>query len=159
MAIYNKTRIVQKIVPLQIAGAYTANDVVGGLLSFPVHSAGGGGVIRRLVIADDDNEKAALDLYLFGDGAYGIAPAAPAAIIDADAFAPVIGDLKKLLDIIHIAAADYVTINNNAYAIKNDLSIDYALNGENIYGYLVCLATPTYTAVTDLTLELTVWQD
>lgn len=137
--------------------AYTANDVVGGLLTFNVANAGGGGVIRWASIVDDDNEKAELALYLFD--------ATPTTIADDAAFAPAIADLKKYIGKILFQAADYETINSNAVAmighgVSTDLlNIDFNTTNGNIYGYLVCTATPTYTAVTDLTIRLGIWLD
>ena len=137
--------------------AYTANDVVGGLLTFNVANAGGGGLIRWASVVDDDNEKAELTLYLFDQ--------APTAIADDAAFAPAIADLKKYIGKILFEAADYQTINGNAVAmlghgVSTDfLNIDFNTVDGNIYGYLVCTGTPTYTAATDLTLRLGVWLD
>lgn len=134
--------------------AYTANDVMGGLLTFAIPGPGNGGFISKIRIIDDDNEKAAVKLFLFN--------AAPTAIADDAAFAPAVGDLKKMISVVAIAAADYTTINSNAYAIKGDFGnssqIDFlASDGGNLYAYLVCDATPTYTAAADLTIVLEGW--
>lgn len=140
-----------QVTPTITAGAYTALDVVGGLLTFNVSSPSGVGILNKLVIADDDDEKAVLTLYLFN--------AAPSTIADnaSTTGALLIADLKKLVCTISIAAADYKTINSNAYAVKEDINNVYKADGKgNLYGYLVCTATPTYTAATDLTLTLSV---
>lgn len=138
-----------QVTPTITAGAYSAADVVGGLLTFSVNSPSGCGVINKLVIADDDDEKAVLTLYLFN--------ASPTAILDNAAGALAIADLKKLVCTISIAAADYKTINSNAYAVKEDINNVYKADGKgNLYGYLICTATPTYTAITDLTVTLSV---
>ena len=55
--------VFDKVIDAQVVAgidtnAYTANDVVGGLLTFNVTSPSNVGVINKLVIADDDNEKA-----------------------------------------------------------------------------------------------------
>jgi hypothetical protein len=135
-------------IAVQIAGAYTANDVVGGLLTFTLGGAIGGGILNSILLVDDDSEGAALDLYLFN--------AAPTTIADDAAFAPVVADLKKLITKISIVAGDYVTVNGNDFALKETMNhIFSAVNGL-IYGYLVCTGTPTYTAATDLYLELRV---
>lgn len=153
MPIYNKTKV-SATTPAITAGGYSAADVVGGQLSFTLPSAGGGGIIRKLVIADDDNEKAAMDIYFFDDS-----QGTPTVIADNAPFAPVIADLKALIGKVSVAATDYVTINGNAYAIKDGLAIDYSLIKEKLYAYAVPSGTPTYTAVTDLTFTLYVWQD
>lgn len=126
--------------------AYTAGDVVGGLLTFDLSGAPEGSLITRALLVDDDNEKAELTLYLFN--------AAPTTIADADAFAPAVADLKKLITKIVFAVADYVTVNSNAYALKEDLNDLIPANTGYVYGYLVCTATPTYTASSDLWVSL-----
>lgn len=141
--------IESQVTPTIDDDAYSANDVVGGLLTFNVTSSSGCGIINALRIADDDDEKAALTLYLFND--------VPTTIADDAAFAPAIADLKKLIAKIEIAADDYTTVNSNAYALIQDLNEVYKAAGTgNLYGYLVCTATPTYTAATNLTLTLSV---
>lgn len=137
--------------------AYTANDVVGGLITFNVANAAGSGVIRWARLVDDDNEKAELTLYLFNES--------PTTIADDAAFAPAIADLKKYIGKILFQAADYETINGNAVAILGHgvstdyLNIDFTSSDGNLYGYLVCTGTPTYTAATDLHVTLGIWLD
>lgn len=145
--------IESQVTPVIDDDAYTAGDVVGGLITFNVSSPSGCGIINAMRIADDDDEKAVLTLYVFN--------AAPTTIADDAAFAPTIADLKKLVAKIEIAADDYTSISdgtaNNAYALKQDLNEVYKADGKgNLYGYLVCTATPTYTAATDLTIILSV---
>jgi hypothetical protein len=147
---YNRTVTVQ-LTPTISTSAYTANDVVGGLLVFDVVQSGGGGVVGQIEIADDHDVKAAFKLYLFN--------AAPTAIANDAAFAPAIADLKKLVGVVDIGTADYSTINSNAWAQVKDLNIWYSATGGTLYGYLVCDATPDYNAATDLTITLTAWVD
>ncbi len=150
MPIFNKTRMVD-LTPAITAGAYTAGDVIGGMLTFDVHSAGGGGTIRRVTLIDVDNEKAAGKLYLFNS--------APTSTADNAAFAPSAADMRKLIDVVSISAADYASVNSKAAAIKRDLAIDYTAADGRIYAYFVCDGTPTYTTAGDLTFRLTVWED
>lgn len=133
--------------PTISAGAYSAGDVVGGLLEFPI-PRNSCGFIRGVEITDDDNEKAACKLHLF--------TSRPTAFADNAAFAPTIDDLKNLFASIAIGAADYVTINGNAKAIvSTNTSLDFEVqNFPQVFGYLVCDATPTYTATTDLTIHV-----
>ena len=127
--------------------AYSANDVVGGLLTIPIHSAGGGGVLRQLSIVDDADQKEPYSLYLFDQ--------VPSTIANDAAFAPTVTDLKKVIAKIAIAALDYETLNSNAYALKTGLDVEFAVPDGNLYGYLVAGDTPDYVAATDLLLRLT----
>jgi hypothetical protein len=132
--------------PTITAGAYSAGDVVGGLLTIDVSGAPEGSLITRALLVDDDNEKAEITLYLFN--------ASPTSFADNAAFAPVVADLKTLITKITFATADYVTVNSNAYALKEDLNDLIPANTGSIYGYLVCTATPTYAAASDLWIAL-----
>lgn len=151
MPLHGNTRKIEAALTIT-AGAYSANDVVGGLVAVTVQSnRHASGVIRKLSVVDDDNEKAALTIYWFSE--------APTSIADNAAFAPVIADLKKMSGSVAVAAGDYVTINSNAIAIKTDVNNDFSASTGILYLYVVCTATPTYTATTDLTLELWIWED
>jgi len=150
MPIFNNTRMVD-VTPTITAGAYSAGDVIGGLLTFDVHSAGGGGTIRRVTVIDSDDEKAASKLYLFS--------APPAIIADNTPFAPTAADLRKLVDIVTLASNEYTTINGRAVAIKRDVGIDYVASDGRVYAYWVCDGAITYATTGDLTLRITVWLD
>jgi len=136
---------------LQIAGAYVAKDCVGGLLTFAVNSTGysGSAVIRRVWITDADTEDADLSLHLFD------ASPAAAARTDADECVQVAADLAKKIVTYTIANADYQTYaGDSIVSYEKDTAIVF--DGANIYGVLECTATPTYTAVDDLTVHLIV---
>ena len=150
--IFNKTMTVNAGLVCD-TNAYASGDVVGGMLSFTVRSAGGGGVIRRAMLVDDDNAGKILTLYFFD--------ALPSTIADNAAFAPTVADLKKMIGSVSIVAADYVTLNSNKIVIKDgdDLNIDYNITGEKVYAYLVAGESVTYLAAASLDLRVTFWQD
>ena len=131
--------------------AYTANDVVGGLLTFDVLEAGGGGTVRHAYIIDDHSEGANLRLYIFRD--------LPSTIADDAAFAPTVADLKKLVARVEFAGADFVTLNGNDWQMV-DVDKSFEAGGPNkLYGYLVDESGGTWAAATDLTIGLVVWAD
>jgi hypothetical protein len=133
------------------AAAYTANDVVGGLLSFSIADGVkiNGGVINSVYLVDDDNEGAALKLYLFS--------AAPTTIADDAAFAPTAADLKKMFAVVDIASGDYEEINSMKVVYKADVNqIIRVDNKQQVYGYLVCGATPTYAANKTIFIRLSI---
>lgn len=149
---YNRNKTIDKALTVD-TNAYTANDVMGGLLTFDIN-LGSGGVIRKVQVIDDDNEKAAMTIWFFDN--------IPSTIADDAAFAPTIADLKLNIGVVTVLATDYVTTNNNAIATIKDVNLDYDIEGKvdgKIYAYVVATATPTYTAATDLTLRVTVWSD
>jgi hypothetical protein len=145
---YNRNVTVDNT-PTITAGAYSANDVIGGLQTIEIN-ASSGGTIRRVNLVDDDSEAAAMTLYFFDQQ--------PSTIADNAAFAPTVADLKKLIGTVDIAAGDYVTVNSNDYVVVNNVNLDYAIS-DTIYVYAVVTGTPTYTATSDLTFRFTVWVD
>eukprot|EP00919_Chromeraceae_sp_WS-2016_P077523 GHVR01183488.1.p1 GENE.GHVR01183488.1~~GHVR01183488.1.p1 ORF type:complete len:153 (+),score=8.17 GHVR01183488.1:403-861(+) len=152
MGTYNRTVTID-VTPTITAGAYSANDVIGGLQTVYI-GVGKGGTIRRVNIADDDSEEAAMTLYIFDQ--------LPSTIADNAAFAPTFADLQKLVDT--VAVGTYVTVNSNDYSINKDLNIDYDTDNtggtdSTFYVYAVVTGTPTFTGTTDLTFRYTVWID
>lgn len=136
------------VYPTITAGAYSAGDVVGGLLTFPIASdRGASGMVRSVRIADNDNEKAACTLWLF--------ERTPTTFADNAAFAPTYTDLKYCAAVLSIGASDYTTAGTRAMAALHDRGADFAIEQGNLYGYLVCTATPTYTTTSDLAITLT----
>ena len=137
--------------------AYTANDVLHGLITIPC----GPGTLRSAKITDADSEGAALDLYLFHT---------LPTITDMDddaAFAATAANALNLLEQrLRFEAARYVTVASTDDYCFATLDSDAQLavechptDGLNMYGLLVCVGTPTYTAATDLRLELLFWLD
>lgn len=128
--------------------AYTASDVVGGLLTFDLTGLSqNGGILNSVLLTDAANQSEPYYLYLFNE--------LPSTIADQAAFAPTIADLKKVFAIVNIAAADYLTPNSLGIALKEDINNVFVTANNRIYGYLVANAsTPDYTATTDLGLTL-----
>lgn len=148
------TKIV-RVDPTITAGAYSANDVVGGELAIPnaMRVPNGTGVLQSITVYDADNEKAALDFYFFQS-----APAA--ALADNAAFAWTAGDEDLFLGMVSVAAADYVTATDAVVSVRNiGLPVRAAANGNSLYCYVVATGTPTYTAATDLTFIFGFLQD
>lgn len=151
--------VISGVSPTISTSPYSANDVVGGLLTFPI---GGGksfggitttGFLRVLTVTDDDNEKAAAKLHIFAS--------APTAIADGDAFAPSFADLKKRIGVVAVAAADYVSFSSNgvAQAIIKGIEMEFTAGDGNLYAFFVCDATPTYTAAADLAFTVITYID
>lgn len=83
--------------PTVTAGAYSAGDAVGGLLTFAnaARASGGGGVVKGVVIVDDAGQDAELELWLF-DRTF-------TAMVDNAAWAPSEANLENLLAVISTA--------------------------------------------------------
>lgn len=146
------------VTPTITAGAYTAGDALGGLLTFGgvVRAAGGGGEIVRVTIIDNAVQSAPIDLVLFNRT---FTPTA-----DNAAFDPSDGDLQNCLGYIGIANTDYAEFNDNCVAVKaSGLQMPFpyrlASGGNALFGQLVIRNGDTFAATTDITVRLAVRRD
>ncbi len=139
----------QALGPILTAGAYSANDAVGGKLIFSGagNQKSGSGFIHGLTIIDISQVKAALRLRLFDRNFTAVADNAAFALSDADA--------KHCIAI--IASSTYVdnAATSSIYTVAFSNPIAYRCYGGNsLYGQLECTATPTYSTTADLTVIL-----
>lgn len=155
MPIFNQTRKLS-VTPTLATGGHAANDVVGGLITLDVASAGGGGTIRWVQIVDDGDDKAALNVHFFD--------AAPASINDDAAFVISVADMQKRVGVVRVEAADYASESNgsanNASARKTDLAIPFVAADGRLYAYIVnASGAPVTYAASDITLQVMLWLD
>ena len=136
--------------PVISVGAYTAKDAVGGLLTFANAAVvpGGKGVINTVTIIDHDDEKAALELWLFSED--------PTVAVDKDPMDFTDALLLKCVGVVPIATTDYFSLADNGVACLRGVGLQYQCTAMALYGQLKCVATPTYTAATDLTVIIAV---
>jgi len=143
--------------PTITAGAYSAADAVGGMLTFADAGAGYQGDIRitKVVVIDDAKQAAILDLWLYSEE---FTPTA-----DNAAFSPSDEDNQHCVGVVHVVAADYGSGDDNSVAhVEVDLPVTLSgvsagsggLYGTSLYGQLTCVGTPTFAATDDLTIVL-----
>ena len=138
--------------PTVTAGAYIANDAVGGLLTFALAAriSGGGGVVKDVIILDDAGQDAELELWLFN--------ATFTAMADNAAWAPSEADLRKLVGVVTTANGAYFPAGTPSVALV-EVSQRYDLVGTSLFGQLVTRGTPTYAATDDVTVIIGLLQD
>ena len=143
-------KLVQK--PTITAGAYSAGDAVGGLLTFANAAlvSGAGGFVTDMQIVDDAGQDAALELWLF-DQTF-------TAMTDNAAWAPSEADLENLIAIITTADGAWFAAGTPSVARVECLQ-RYALAATSLFGQLVTRGTPTYAATDDITVKIGVSQD
>lgn len=144
------------VTPTITLNAYTAGDVVGGLMTFEVRGGPASGEIRKIVLVDDHNQSEQYTLLIHDD--------TPSTIANDAAYAPVVADLKLIVDEVVVATADWSTWNSNAVAIVGsfenaEMHIPFHTEDGKLYMYAVATDTPDYAAATDLTIIMTceVW--
>lgn len=128
--------------------AYTAGDVVGGLITFAIPGPAKYGFIHELMLVDEDAQNEGYKLWLFD--------AAPTTFADDAAYLPVVADRRKEIGMIEIVAGDYVAENTTtkAVVVPSDIILFTADDAGNIYGYLEATATPDYANTDALYIRL-----
>lgn len=144
------------VTPTITAGAYSANDAVGGLMEFSdaVNTHARSGIITNLMIVDKAGQSAAMDLFLF-DATF-TATADNAAWPTTNPTETVIG--TNCIGVITVASGDYKTYNGGTLAIVT-LTNPIRLAGTSLFAQAVTRGTPTYALTTDLIFRLTIAKD
>lgn len=126
--------------------AYSANDVIGGALTFDLGgSASGGGFIKSLLVTDNEGIGAAGALWLFTQDL-----ATPVA--DNAAFAVAFADLKNLITVLTVPS--YVTISTFKVTVPVDINIQFVAPKNRIVGYFVPSGTPDWAASKSIYIRL-----
>ena len=135
-----------KVTPAVIVQTYTANDVVGGLLTF---SGLRNGTLQSITVCDNAAQAVDYLVILF--------ESAPATIDDGDEIDLTDSDLPKIIyqDSLTSASNRQVFIVNS-YHYLYGLSVPLWSAGGTVYGFLITTGTPTYAATSDITVTLQV---
>lgn len=140
-----------RVVPTITAGAYSANDVIGGVITFAnaARVSGGSGVIQTLVLTCRAAVEAALTIVFFS--------ATPSsAIADNGAFTwgTTDADLALFQGSVDILASDYKTLmtGKRSATLKN-IGLEYDCAATSLFAYIIGTGGPTYVAVDDLAIR------
>ena len=135
-----------KVTPTVTAGGYSANDVVGGLLTF-----GGlrNGTLQSITICDNAAQAVDYFLVLFEAAPTGISNNATFDIADADLDKIIYQDSLT-------SASERQAFTDNSYHYLYGLSVPLWSAGGTVYGFLITTGTPTYAATSDITVTLQV---
>jgi len=134
------------VTPVVTAGAYSANDVVGGRLTF---TGLRGGTLQSIIITDDASQSVDYFIVLFN--------ASPTDITDNATFDIADADLLKIIYEDALTAADTRrAFTDNSYHFLFNLDVPLWSEGGTIYGFLITTGTPTYAATNDITVILQV---
>jgi len=141
--------------PTVTAGAYSANDAVGGLLTFANACEKGrrSGIVQSVVIIDEAKQSVALELHLYNRT---FTPTADNAAVD-----PTDADLANYVGSVKIATGDYTDFADNSAATvaTSGLGFELVSGGTSLFGQLVTRGTPTYAATDDVTVKIVILQD
>lgn len=137
--------------PTVTAGAYSANDAVGGLLTFSnaARASGGSIVIDAITIVDKSQQDPTLELLLFDQTFTNVA--------DNAAFDPTDADLANVIGIIPFTV--WYDFADNSVTTRAGLGLSCKLAGTDLFGQLVTRTAPTLSATSDIIVILHVTQN
>lgn len=137
--------------PTVTAGAYSANDAVGGKITFAnaARVSGGSIVIETAVVGDKAVASPSLELWLF-DADFTAAS-------DNAAFDPDDADLANLIGIIDFST--WKAGADNEASVRSGLGMAAKLAGTSLFGQLVTRGTPTLASTSDIFVTLHVIQN
>lgn len=133
--------------PTVTAGAYSAADVVGGLLTFS--GVPKRGKITEVVVTDQAKQAGALDLVLFNTEPTTIADNGASDIADAD-----IAKIATAIRLADTAGAHKYDFSDNKIYVIAELNRRFERTGDALYGFLIAAGTPTFAAVTDVSITI-----
>lgn len=134
--------------PVITAGAYLADENVGGMLEFEdfARTSGRGGVLSKMIIIDDASQSGQLELWLF-DRTFTAGADNAAWTADED-------DLENLVDVIPTTDGQWYAAGATGTVCVVELARKYLPNASSLFGRLVTRTADTYAAVDDLTVIL-----
>ena len=150
-AVYSRTSKVA-VTPTVTTAAYTAGNVVGGILTFSgVFDSANAGMLQAIRVRAKSVQTAGLKLYLF--------PSSPAGTLT-DKTAPALSatDVFNAIGPFTLGSADSGLGTETTWTLEG---IGAAIVGSaaNLYGVLVTTGTPTWGSTADVNVELTVLKD
>jgi len=135
-----------KVTPTVTAGAYSANDVVGGRLKFIGLRRG---TLQSITICD--NAAQAVDYILV------LLESVPTDITDNATYDITDSDLNKIVYQDSLtSASNRQAFTDNSYHYLYNLDVPLVSAGGAIWGFLITSGTPTYAATSDITVILQV---
>ena len=134
------------------AGAYSANDAVGGELTFAnaARASGLGGIIKQVIFIDDAGQDAETELWLFDTTITDVT--------DNAAFAQTEAELHTVVGIISTSDGTWRASGTPSVCCV-ECSLSYTCVGTSLFGQLVTRGTPTYAATDDVTVRIVLQQN
>lgn len=139
--------------PAVTASAYTAGNVVGGLLRFPnVFGPAFSGTLTDILVRSKSVQTTGYTLFLFSQN--------PTHSTWTDKAAPAINaaDIPYLLGAWALGSANSGLGTETTNQTNNINAIIDSVN-QDLYGILTCVATPTYASTSDITVSVRVKQN
>ena len=136
--------------PTVTAGAYSASDAIGALMTFTdaVRATGGHAKIHTLTFTELGITANVINLWLFSDSI--------AAIADNAAFDPSDAEMFTCVGVIPLVAADYLIATDNQAITMENVGLVYNCTGTSLYGQFEAVGTPTFAGTADVKVRMQV---
>lgn len=147
--------VVIPTVTVSTTPAYTAGDSIGGKITLAnaMRVAAGSSVLTDIMILDRSNQKPTGYISIYSGDPTAATLTDNAALVNST-------DDQKIIALIPVVTADWVTINSKAYAHLRNLGIVVkAAVTTNLYASWVAVNTPTFVATTDLQISFKFLRD
>ncbi len=125
-------------------GIYISADALGAKNSFP--NVGNKGEIIGVTVIDRDSEEVNLDIVFFNVDITGTADHDPLAFTDAE--------LSNFVGAVLVDT--WKTFASNSVGVESNVRMPYWSKGGVLYFQCATRGTPTYTAITDVLVSITV---
>lgn len=142
----NGKRIITVTPTITAAGIYHANDCIGGKMTLTDALLGDGenALFVDLHVTDISNQKPTLEVLIFDSNPTAATLTDHAAVALSTA-------VSKVAGVIHVTAADWVTIGGMGFAtVSKVFEIEGQAGSNNLYAAAMVTATPTMVGVNDL---------
>jgi hypothetical protein len=135
------------------SSAYASGNAVGGLLTFANATRTiSSGVLHSVNLNFKSAQTAATDLILFN------AQPTNTTITDKTAFSLAAADFDKVVGVVHIT--DCTSLGTPSTCRADSLGLTFRLaSGTTLYGVLVTRGTPTFSATSDVSVQISVLED
>ena len=134
------------------AGAYAANDSIGGLQSVEAGrvEAPSDKVVHSITITDKAQQKAALNIIIFKEN-----PDDAGTTITNDAGIDIADDdLNKVIGVVEITASDYIDFTDNSVACVTAIGLPIDSSVSTFYWTVQAVGTPTYASTSDVSVTI-----
>ena len=137
------------VTPPITAGAYAAEDIVGGVqtLTDAARATGREVVLESITVTDLGKQNAELAIFFFDrdptNGTYN-----DNAALDIDDT-----DMGYCLGVVTVETDDYADAADNSVASRRNIGLGLSPNAVNLYAIAKTTGTPTYTSTSDLTFK------
>ena len=155
-AVGNAIGLYSQALTVTASSAYATGNVVGQLCAIAASTRPYevSGLIQSVQLASASAQTSQLfDVIFFN------ANPTNSVFVDKTALAIAAADVKKIVGIIHCTDVTSTGTGTSAQALQCALPFNLGTSGQTLYAVVVSRGTPTFTASTDLSLYVGIYQD